>query len=161
MANGYVNVQGQVSSGMGACAGAARCCVHFPPVLQGPLSDHPPGRCLAHPHLLEMPINLLQPQGTWSAHWPPPLTRLPHWENLVSRISVRKTSHMSIQPQLKLTDYAGNKSHFNLSQQPIVGHKVRPAIAMDSPKRPGTKGIKSSSQIPGQSPSLKSVEQDW
>ena len=67
---------GQVRSGMGACARAARCCVHFPPVLQGPPSGHPPGRCLAHPHL-EMPINLLQPRGTWSAHWPPPLRRLP------------------------------------------------------------------------------------
>ena len=52
---------GQVRSGMGACAGAARRCVHFPPVLQRPPSGHPPGRCLAHPHLLEMLINLLQP----------------------------------------------------------------------------------------------------
>ena len=69
-------------------------------------------------------------------------------------------SHLS-QPQLTLTDYAGNKSHLSLSQQLIVGHKVRPAIAKDSPKRPGTKGIKSPSQIPGQSSSLKSAEQDW
>ena len=68
---------------------------------------------------------------------------------------------MSIQPQLTLTDYAGNKSHLSLSQQPLVGHKVRPAIAKDSPKRPGTKGIKSTSQITDQSPSLTSVEQDW
>ena len=79
--------------------------------------------------------------------------------NLVSRIS--KTSHMSIQPQLMLTDYAGNKSHLSLSQQPLVGHKVRPAKAKDSPKRPDTKGIKSPSQILGHSPSLASIEQDW
>ena len=68
---------------------------------------------------------------------------------------------MSRQPQLMLTDFAGNKSHLSLSQQPLVGHKVRPAIAKDSPKRPGTKGIKSVSQIPGQSPSLAFIEQDW
>ena len=68
---------------------------------------------------------------------------------------------MSIQPQLMLTDYAGNKSHLSLSQQLLVGHKFRQAIAKDSPKRPGTKGIKSLFQIPGQSPSLTSVEQDW
>ena len=43
---------------------------------------------------------------------------------------------MSIQPQLMLTDYAGNKSHLSLSQQTLVGHKVRPAIAKDSLKRP-------------------------
>ena len=29
---------------------------------------------------------------------------------------------MSIQPQLTLTDYAGNKPHLSLSQQPLVGH---------------------------------------
>ena len=68
---------------------------------------------------------------------------------------------MSIQPQLTLMDYAGNESHLSLSQQPLVGHKVRLAIAKDSPKRPGAKGIKSLSQFPGQIPSLTSVEQDW
>ena len=47
----------QVRSGMGTCARAARRCVPFLQVLQGPPSGHPPGRCLAHPHLLEMPIN--------------------------------------------------------------------------------------------------------
>jgi len=81
---------GQVRLGMGACAGATRHCVHFPPVFQGPPSGHPPGRSRAHPHLLEMLINLLQPWGTWSAHWPPPLTRLPRSDNLMSRISIRK-----------------------------------------------------------------------
>ena len=105
--------------------------------IQVPPSGHPTGRCLAHPHL-EMPINLLQPRGTWSAHWPPPLTRLPRGENLVSRISVRKTSHMFIQTQLTLTDDTGNKAHLSLSQQPLVGHEVQPAIANDTPKRPGT-----------------------
>ena len=64
-------------------------------------------------------------------------------------------------PQLTLTDYAGNTSHLSLSQQLLVGHKVRPAIAKDSPKRPRTKGTKSPSQIPGQNPGLTSVEQDW
>ena len=80
---------------------------------------------------------------------------------MVSRISIRKMSNMTIQPQLTLTDDAGNKSHLSLSQQLLIGHKVRPAIANDSPKRPGTKGIKSPSQILGQSPSLASIEQDW
>ena len=69
--------------------------------------------------------------------------------------------HMSIQPLLTLTDDAGNKSHLSLSQQPLVGHKVRPTIAKDSLKSPGTKGIKSPSQNPCQSPSLTSIEQDW
>ena len=32
----------QVRSGMGACARAARHCIQFPPVLQGPPSGHPP-----------------------------------------------------------------------------------------------------------------------
>ena len=68
---------------------------------------------------------------------------------------------MSVQPQLTLTDYAGNKFHLSLSQQPFIQHKVRQAIAKDSPKRPGTKGIKSPSQIPGQTSSLTSIEQDW
>ena len=66
----------QVTSGMGTCAGAACRCVHFPPVLQEPPSGHAPGRFLAHPYLLEMLTNQMQPQGTWSALWPPPLTRL-------------------------------------------------------------------------------------
>ena len=69
--------------------------------------------------------------------------------------------HVHTQPQLMLTDYAGNKSHLSLSQQPLVGHKVRPATAKDSPKRPVTKGIQSPSQIPGQSLSFTSIEQDW
>ena len=60
--------QGQVRSGMGACARAASRCIHFLPVLQGPPSGHLPGRCLAHPHLLVMLINLLQPRGRWSVH---------------------------------------------------------------------------------------------
>ena len=68
---------------------------------------------------------------------------------------------MSIQPQLMLTDDANNKSHLSLSQQPLIGHKVRPAIAKDSLKRPGTEGLKSPSQTPGQSPSLTSIEQEW
>ena len=100
----------------------------------------------------------MRSEKTASAHWPPPLTRLPHWENLVNRISVRKTSHMSIQLQLTLTDYTGNTTHLSLSQQPLVGHKVRPARAKDSPKRSGTKGMKSPSQILGQSPSLASID---
>ena len=98
--------------------------------------------------------------GTWSAHWPPTLTRLPRWENLVSRISVRKMGHLSIQLQLMLTDYTGYKSHLSLSQQPLVGHKIWPVIVKDSPKRPGTERLESPSQIPGQSPSLTSVLQD-
>ena len=67
---------------------------------------------------------------------------------------------MSIQPQLILTDCAGNKSHPSLSQQPLIGHKVRPAIAKDSLKRPGIEEIKSPSEILGQSPSLTSIQQD-
>ena len=66
-------IQGQVRPGMGACTRAACRCVHFPLVPQGPPSGHRPGRCLAQPHLSEMPINVLQPRGMWSNHWPPPL----------------------------------------------------------------------------------------
>jgi len=50
------NPSGQVRSGMGACAGAAHHCGHFLPLLQRPPFSHLPDRCLAHPHLLEMPI---------------------------------------------------------------------------------------------------------
>jgi len=57
----------------------------------------------------------------------------------MSRISIRKTSHMSTRLQVTLTDYAGNKSHLSLSQQPLVGNKVKQAKAKDSPKRPGNK----------------------
>uniref|UniRef100_A0A8C4R4X8 Uncharacterized protein n=1 Tax=Eptatretus burgeri TaxID=7764 RepID=A0A8C4R4X8_EPTBU len=53
-----------------------------------------------------------------------------------------------------------NAFQVSLITQLLVGHKVRPAIAKDSPKRLGPKGIKSLSQIPGQSPSLTSIEQD-
>ena len=63
----------QVRSGMGACAGAAHRCVHVPPVLQGPPSGHPPGRCLAQPHLLEMLINLLVGPLSSSTHEAPSL----------------------------------------------------------------------------------------
>ena len=69
---------GQFRSGIGACAGAERHCVNFLLVLQGPPSGHPQGRCMAHPDLLEMLINLLQRRGMRSVHWPPPLTKLSH-----------------------------------------------------------------------------------
>ena len=36
----------------------------------------------------------------------------------------QENDRMSIQPQLTLTDYAGNKSHLSLSQKQLVGHKV-------------------------------------
>ena len=45
------------------------------------------------------------------------------------------------QPELTLMDSAGNKTHLSLSQQQLVGYKVIPAIARDSLKRPGSKGI--------------------
>ena len=63
--------------------------------------------------------------------------------------------------QQTLMDYANNKFHLSLFQQPYIGHKVRPARAKDSSKRPGTKRVKSPSQIHGQSPSPTSIEQDW
>ena len=74
-------------------------------------------------NLLQL-INLLQPRGMWSVHWPPPLMRHARQGNLVNRISVRKMSHIFIQPQLMLMDYAGNQSHLSLSQQPLFGQKV-------------------------------------
>ena len=55
---------GQVRLGMGACVRAARHSIHFPPVFQGPPSGHPPGIFLAHPHLLKVLINILQPTET-------------------------------------------------------------------------------------------------
>ena len=90
-----------------------------------PLSAGTPGASV-WPSPRQMPGPSPSP-SPWDAGQPAATTRLVvgslasstheahRWENLVSRICVRKTSHMSIQPQLILTDYAGNKSHFSLS----------------------------------------------
>ena len=151
----------QVRWGSMLCPRAALHCVHFPMVLPGLPSGHPPRQMPGPSHLLEKMISMMQPWCTSSAHWPPPLMRFSHFENLVKRISIRKMSQMSIQRQLTLTDDTGNKSRLSLSQQMLVGHKVWPAIAKDSPNRPGTEGVKSPFQIPGESSSLTSEDQDW
>ena len=149
----------EVRSAMGACTGVACRCVHFLPILQGPPSSHPPGRCLAYPHLPEMLIKLLQPQSTWSAHWPLTLTRLPRRE------SAKQNQHQENEPHVHTiaanTHRLCRQQISFESQQRLVGHKVRPARAKDSRKRSGTKRIMPPSQIPGQSPSLTSIEQDW
>ena len=66
-----------------------------------------------------MLITLLQPLDMRR-----PIGLLHSQENLMSNISIRKMSHISIQPQVTLTDYAGTKSYLSLSQQLLVGHKV-------------------------------------
>ena len=69
---------------------------------------------------------------------------------------------MSIQLQLMLTDVSGKKK-ISFESLSATAHWTQSPTSdsQDSPKRPGTKGIKSPSQIPGQSPSLKYMEQDW
>ena len=69
---------------------------------------------------------------------------------------------MSIQLQLMLTDVSGKKKISFESLSATARWTQSPTSdSQDSPKRPGTKGIMSPSQIPHQSPSLTSVEQNW
>ena len=82
------------------------------------------------------------------------------------RESVEQDQHKENEPHVHTAAAdAHGRCRYQISFEslsaPLVGHKVRPAIAKDSSKRPGTKGIKSPSQIFGQSPSLTSIEQDW
>ena len=48
----------------------------------------------------------------------------------------------------------------SLSQQPLVGHSLT-SDSQGFSEETWYKGIKSPSQIPGQSPSLTSIKQDW
>ena len=104
----------QVRLGMGACAGAACRCVHFLPVLQEPPSGQLQTDAWPIPISLRCrstccnheehgrPVGCLHSRGSSLR------------ENLVRRISVRKMSHMSIQPQLILTDNTGNKPRVSI-----------------------------------------------
>jgi len=98
--------------------------VHFPLVLQGPPSAHPPGRCLAHP---PSPSEADQP-GATTRHVVGPLASSIHEAPSLSE-SGEQDQHQENEPhvhtdQVMLTDDAGNKSHLSLSQELLVGHKV-------------------------------------
>ena len=59
---------GQVRSGMGEYAGAARRRVHLATVLLRPLSGHRPGRRQArHARILQIGFHLTQPRSVWHA----------------------------------------------------------------------------------------------
>ena len=64
---GYALTAGQVRSGMGAYAVAARRRVHLATVLPRPPSGHRPGRRQArHARILQIGLHLTQPRSVWA-----------------------------------------------------------------------------------------------
>ena len=132
-----INLQGsrQIRTGVGACARAARRCVHFPPVLQGPPSGIPQADD--------------QPAAT-TRHVVGPLASSTH-ETRSLRESGEQDQRKENEPHVHTAaaDAHGRCrkqiSFESLSATTRWTHKVRPVMAKDSPKRPGTKGIKSPS----------------
>ena len=104
-----------IRSGTGACAGAERRCVYFPPVLQGPPSGPSPRQM---PGPSPSPRDADHPAATTS-HVVGPLASSTH-EAPSLRESGEQDQHQETEQhvhtaQLMLTDYAGNKSHLSLS----------------------------------------------
>ncbi|KAG2466731.1 PIM3 kinase, partial [Polypterus senegalus] len=46
-------------------------------------------------------------------------------------------------------NFGGNVPHSGLHEQPLIRHRVKPAVPKDSPKRHSTKGVQSSYQVTG------------
>ena len=137
---------------MGVCTGAVLAVSTF--------HQYSRGLCLAKPQtnawLFPIPISLRRQTAATTRHVVSPLASSTH-EAPSQRESGEQDQRQENEPHVHTAaaDAHGiwrKKSHLSLSQKPLVGHNVGLAIARDSMKRPGTKGIKSPPQITGHSP---------
>ena len=135
-----------VMSCVGACAEAARSCIHLLAILHRPPLGKPPGRLQSCAQLSAVQIHLAQPAGLWPSSFPALLNRILQEKNPMSRVRVPKTGHMTKETQPTLTYDAGNVSHPGFSEQLVTGHKVRPSVAQDPAERDSTEGVKASLQ---------------
>ena len=94
-------VTGQVRSGVGAYAGAARRRVHLATVLLRPPSGHRPGRRQArHARILQIGLHLTQPRSVWAPprHGPAPRISIRYSVRFVFQVFEATVSWIKFDP---------------------------------------------------------------